>query len=92
MRINQLSNYFIKLIGYQKVSTGQARVGVCYQYIMTTVDGTEVLETGQQVTSNAYRPLQLPFMLAGLGRCQNYIEYVTFAHYPYVTFASHAIE
>lgn len=83
------STYFLKALSYDNKGegqkrTGQARVGVSYQYLMTNIDGKELLRTGHQATSNAYRNLQLPYMLDGVGRCQNYIEYFSFGHYPEV--------
>lgn len=79
--LNAESNYFLKALSYDGAREGQPRVGLSYQYLMTNIDGNEVLCAGHQAASNAYRSLQLPFMLDGLGRCQNYVEYFSFGHY-----------
>ncbi len=86
LHIHKEGNYVLKALAFQKAYTGQARVGVTFQYLMTDIDGTEILYTAAQSTSNAYRALQMPFMLSGLGRCQNYIEHLTFGRYPLVSF------
>jgi hypothetical protein len=80
------NNYFLKALSYDENSVGHARVGVSYQYLMTDVSGHEILRAGHQTIANAYRALQLPFMLDGLTRCQNYIEYLSFAHYNHVSY------
>ena len=87
MTIPTEDNYVIKALAFQKMQFSQIRVGVCYQYIKTKVEGDEVLVAGHQLISNAYRTLQMPYMMNGLGRCQNYIEYLTFNNYPYVKVA-----
>lgn len=81
MYLNDESSYFLKALGYDGTGEGQTRVGVSYQYLMTDVGGNEILRAGHQTIANAHRALQLPFMLDGLGRCQNYIEYLSFGHY-----------
>eukprot|EP00826_Nyctotherus_ovalis_P031584 TRINITY_DN2525_c0_g4_i2.p1 TRINITY_DN2525_c0_g4~~TRINITY_DN2525_c0_g4_i2.p1 ORF type:complete len:255 (+),score=72.27 TRINITY_DN2525_c0_g4_i2:453-1217(+) len=80
------SSYFLKALSYDTTNSGdfdpgQSRVGISYQYLMTTIQGKEVLRVGYQSISHAYRILHLPYMLNGLGRCQNYIEYFSFGHY-----------
>lgn len=80
------SSYFLKALGYDTANSGgfdpgQSRVGISYQYLMTRINGEEKLRVGYQSISHAYRKLHFPYMLDGLGRCQNYIEYFSFGHY-----------
>jgi len=84
--LNDGGSYFIKALSYdgifnKKHDPGQSRTGVSYQYLMVTIDGTELLRAGYQSIANAYRPLHFPYMLDGVGRCQNYIEYFSFGDY-----------
>ena len=84
ININEPSNYFLKALAFGNTNSGQSRIGISYQYLMTNNNGKEILRVGHQAISNAYRNLQLPFMLDGLGQSQNYIEYLTFSHYTVV--------
>jgi len=84
--LNDGENYFIKALSYdglfnKEYDPGQSRVGVSYQYLMVNIDGRELLRAGYQSIANAYRPLHFPYMLDGVGRCQNYIEYFSFGNY-----------
>jgi len=86
LHVPKPGNYFLKALAFQKDYIGQSRTGISYQFLMTDIDGSEIVYAGAQSTSNSYRNLQLPFMLSGLGRCQNYIQHLTFGSYPDVFF------
>ncbi|EGR28592.1 integrin alpha fg-gap repeat 1 [Ichthyophthirius multifiliis] len=74
--------FFIKALGLNgqcnnnKCQSG-IYYGATYECKVTTLDTTEKVATGVQLSQSAYRSLQLPFVILGLARTNNYIENLT---------------
>lgn len=51
--------------------------GASLRAVITDIDDEKYIAVGQQVTSNSYGSLSLPYSYVGIGRSNNYIETLT---------------
>lgn len=69
--------YFIKANignGFNIENKGNYGIGATLQCIIVTITNIKKVLIHNQATQSAYSSLQLPYMLFGLGRTNNYVE------------------
>ena len=61
---------------YKKIYENAVVIGASVNCFVTSLSGTQLPKTGNQMTQ-AGRALQLPYVFFGLGRSNNYVNYLT---------------
>jgi integrin alpha FG-GAP repeat containing protein 1 len=96
--------YFVKTLGLNGLCTvncgikniklGQKPYGVnqhgaCWKYTLSDLSGRQLVNAVPQLPQSAYSALQTPYVLSGLGRPSNYIDYVYYGVPVYKTGNKH---